>query len=97
MPKAEMTDFHEALGQNVLQEPADTLDDVKSGGSRSSTSRFAVGDGDGTVVESHETPGGDGDPKDIRGEVWEGCIAIGTGLRVDIPRDIPEVWIEVIQ
>ena len=32
MEKAEVSDFHEAMGQDMLEEPADKLDDVKGGG-----------------------------------------------------------------
>jgi hypothetical protein len=97
MEKAEVTDFHEALRENVLEEPADELDGIERGGSWARTSRLAVGEGDGTLVESHEATVGDGDPEDIGGEVGEGCVAIGTRLRVDVPGKIPDLWVDVLE
>jgi hypothetical protein len=32
MPKAAGTDLHDAIGQAMVEEPADTLDDVEGGG-----------------------------------------------------------------
>jgi len=95
MEKAEVTDFHEALRENVLEEPADKFDGVDGGGPWAWTAGCTVGEGDGTVLESHETSIGDGDPEDRGGEIGEGRIAIGTGLRVDIPGDIPDLWVDV--
>ena len=58
---------------------------------------MTVGEGDGAVVERYETTVGDGNPEDIGGEVGEGGAAIGTGLRVDVPREVPDLWVDVIE
>ena len=92
-----MTDFHEALRENVLEDPADKFDGVDGGGSWACTSRLTVGKGDGAVFESYKTSVGDGDPEDRGGEVGEGRMAMGTGLRVDIAGDSPDLWVDVLQ
>lgn len=51
MHKAEVSDFHETVRQDVLQEAADKLNHVEVGGPLPSASRFAVGEGDGAVLE----------------------------------------------
>jgi len=96
MQKAEVTDFHEAIRENVLEEPANKCDGVEGGGSWARTSRFMVGEGDGAVVEAHEATVGDGDPEDIGGEVCEGRVAIGPRLRVDIPGEVPDLGGDVL-
>ncbi len=97
MQKAKVTDFHEAIGQDMLEEPADKLHDVEVGGSWARTARFTVGEGDGAVCEAHDASVGDGDPKDIGGEVCEGRVALCMGLRVDVPGDVPDLWVDVLQ
>jgi len=97
MQKAEVTDFHEAIGQDMVEEPADTLDDVEGGGSWACTARLTRGEGDGAVCEAHDASGGDGDPEDRGGEVCEGRVALCIGLRVDVPGDVPALWVDVLQ
>jgi len=95
MQKAEVTDFHEALREHGLAEPAEQLDDVKGGGSWACTAGCTVGDG--MVLESHETSIGDGAPEDRGGEGGAGGVARGTGLRVDGPGDVPTLWSDILQ
>jgi hypothetical protein len=97
MQKTKVTDFHEAIGQDMLEEPADTLDDIERCGSWACTSRLAVGEGDGAVCEAHEAAMGDGDPEDIRGEGCQGRAAIWMGLAMDIPGDVPDLRVDVLQ
>ena len=92
-----MTDFHEALREHVLEEPADKFDGVEGGGSWARTAGLTVGKGDGAVFESYKTSVGDGDPEDIRGEVGEGGVAMGTRLRVDVPGEVSDLWVDVLQ
>jgi hypothetical protein len=51
MKKAEMPDFHEAIGQDVLEEAAEKFDGVEVGGAWARTARFAVGERNGAVLE----------------------------------------------
>jgi len=97
MEKAEMTDFHEAIGQDVLEEPAEKLHDVEMGGAWACTAHFTVGEGDRAVREADETAVGDGDLEDIRGQVGEGRVAMWRGLTMDIPRDGPHLGVDVLQ
>ena len=57
MEKAEMADFHEAIGQDVLKEPAEKLHDVEVGGAWACTAHFPVGEGDRAVLEAHDDGG----------------------------------------
>ena len=97
MEKAEVADFHKAIGQDVLEEPPEKLHDVEVGGAAACTAHFTVSEGDGTAREANETVVGDGDLEDIRGKVGEGGVAVVIGLTVDIPRDGPDLGIDVLQ
>jgi hypothetical protein len=97
MEKAEVADFHEAIGQDVLEEPPEKLHDVEVGGAEACTAHFTVSEADGTAREANETVVGDGDLEDIRGEVGEGGVSVVPRLTVDVPRDGPDLWVEVVQ
>ena len=97
MEQAEVADFHEAIGQDMLEEPAEKLHDVEVGGAEAGTAHFPVGEGDRAVREADETVVGDGDLEDIRGEVGEGGVAVVIGLTVDIPGDGPDLGVDVLQ
>ena len=97
MQKAKVTNFHEAIGQDMLEEPADKLHDVEVGGAWACTARFTIGEGDGAVVELDDATVGDGDPEDIGGEVLEGRVAVWIGLTVDVPGGVPDRWVDVLQ
>ena len=97
MEKTEMTDFHKAIGQDVLEEPAETLHDVEVGGAEACTARFTGGEGDGTVCEAHETAVGESDPEDSGGEGGEGGVSVVLGLTVDVPGDGPDLRVDVLQ
>jgi hypothetical protein len=75
MHKAEMSDFHQAIGQDVVQEPTDELKRDEVGGPLPNTSRFLVGEGDGAAFERDDAMVGDGDFADIRGEIFAGRVA----------------------
>src|SRR5262249_35050766 len=46
MEQAEVADFHEALGQDVLEEPAEELQAIELGGAETGTAHFPVGERD---------------------------------------------------
>jgi hypothetical protein len=48
-------------------------------------------------LESHDATGGDGDPEARGGEVWAGRVAIVTRLRVEVPGEVPDLWVDVLQ
>ena len=84
-----MADLHEALGQDVLKEPAKKLHAVEVGGAEAGTTHLPVSEGDRAVREADETVIGDSDLEDIRGEVGEGGVTVVIGLTVDVPGTSP--------
>src|SRR5262245_21664194 len=97
MEKTEMPDFHEAMRQDMLEEPADKFHDVKVRGAEAGTAHFPVGEGDRAVLQADETVVGDGDLEDIGGEVGEGGVAVVLDLTMDVPRDGPDLGVDVLQ
>jgi hypothetical protein len=95
--KAEMPAFPAAIGQDVLEEPAETFHDVAGGGASARPAHFPGGDGDGTVCEAHDTAVGERDPEDIGGEVCAGGGSVVVGLSGDIPGDVPDWWGAMLQ
>jgi len=97
MDKTAVADVHEALGHDVLEESAEKLQDVELGGTWAGTADFPGGEGDRVVCERDDAAGGDGDLADRGGERGEGGVAVVVGLTVDIPRDGPDLGIDVLQ
>jgi hypothetical protein len=95
--KTEMPDFHEAIGQDMLEEPPDKLQCVEAEEAWAGTAHFAVGESDGAVREADETWVGDSDSEDIGGKVGEGGVTVVIGLTMDIPRESPDLGIDVLQ
>ena len=95
MLKAEVPDFYEAIGENMLEEPTDKLHSVEVGDSRACTARFTIREGDRAVLERNDAAVGDGDLEDRGGEIWERRVAIGGGLAVDVPVGLPDQWIDL--
>ena len=73
--QAEVSDFHEAIGQDMLEEPAETLPGVE-GGAWACTTGADGGAGHGALLEAHDAAVGDGDLEDRRGEVCEGRVTV---------------------
>jgi hypothetical protein len=97
MEQAKVADVHAAIGQAMLEEPAEKLYGVKGRGTEAGTAHFPIGDGDGAVCEAHNTAVGDGDAEDIRGEGGAGRVAVVLGLTMDVPGDGPDVGIDGLQ
>jgi hypothetical protein len=97
MEQAEMADFLKAIGQDVLEKPAEKLHDVKVGSAEACTAHFPGGEGDRAVRKADETVVGDGNREDIRGEVRKGGVAVVVGLTVDIPGDGPDLRVDGLQ
>jgi hypothetical protein len=96
MQEAEVTDFYEAIGQNMLEESADELDGVEIGRAEAGTAEFTVGEGDGTVLETHNAAVGNSHFEDIRGEVLQGGVGVWMRLAVDVPGDVPDLGGDVL-
>ena len=97
MKKAEVADFLKAIGQDMLEEPAEKLDDVQVCGAEACTAHFPGGEGDRVVLEADDALVGDGDLEDLGGKGGEGGMAAVIGLRVDMPGDGPDLGIELLQ
>ena len=97
MEKAAVPDFHKAIGQDVLKEPAEKLHDVEVGSTWACTAHFTVRERDGAVREADEALVGESDLEDRGGEGGEGGMAVGMGLTMDIPRDGPDLGLDVLQ
>jgi len=91
-----MADFHEAVRQDMLQEPAEKLDGVKVRGAEAGTAHFPVGEGDDGVLQTDKTVVGDGDLEDIGSEVGESGRAMVLGLTVDVPGDAPDLRVDML-
>ena len=97
MENAAMPDVHEALGEDVLEKPAEKLHAVEGGGPGACTPPFTIRASDRAVCEADETLVRDGHPKDSGGEGGEGGVAVVSGLTVDVPGDSPGLRIPLLQ
>jgi hypothetical protein len=93
--KAKVSHLHEARWQDMLEEPAHQLKDVKASGARRGTSGFAVGEGDAAVLQADEAPVRDGDFEDVGREVFAGSGTMGSRLAVHVPGEVPDVGIDL--
>jgi hypothetical protein len=97
MEEAKMPDFHEALGQDVLEEPTEQLHDVELSGARAGTAHFPGGKRDGAVRERDKAALGERDLADIGRKVRAGGMAVVIGPTVDIPGDGPDLRVDGLQ
>ena len=97
MEKADMPDFLQAIGQDVLEESPEKLHAVEVGGAEAGAAHLPGGEGDRAVRERDQATVGDGDLEDRRGEGGEGGVAVMIGLAVDVPRDGPDLGIALLQ
>ena len=97
MEQTAVADLHQAIGQAMLEEPAEQRDGVEMGGAWAGTAHCPGGEGDGTILAAHEAALGDGDLEDRGGEGGEGGVAVGSGLALDIPGDRPGLRIDLFQ
>jgi hypothetical protein len=70
MHEAEVTDLHEAIGQDMLEKPTDKFNRVETGRALPGTAEFTVREGHGPVLERHDAVVGDGDLEDVRGKIF---------------------------
>jgi hypothetical protein len=92
-----MPDFPNAIGQDMLQEPAEKLHAVEVGGAWAGAAHLTGGEGDRAVRERDHAAIGDGDPEDRGGEGGAGGVAVVMGRTVDVPRDGPDLGGDVLQ
>ena len=97
MEKTAGADFHAAVRQDVLQEPAETLHDVQGGGAWACAAHFPGGEGDGTVLEAHDAPVGESGLEDRGGEGGAGGVAVRSGLTMPVPGEGPALGVALLQ
>jgi hypothetical protein len=95
--KAAVTDVHEAIREDMWQEPAEKLPGVEVGGSWTCTVRLTRGESDGAVLEREDAALGERAPEARGGEVGEGGVSVVIGLTMDGPGDGPDLWGDVPQ
>ena len=78
--EAIVADLHEAFGQDMLEEPANELEGSESHGSPSVAVGLFVSEEYGMVFHIQDSVVGDGDAKDIGGEVLDGVRTISHSL-----------------
>ena len=96
MEKTARPAFPQALGEDVLEEPAEHLHDVEGGGAEAGTAHFAVGEGARAVRKRDDTLGGDGDLADRRGEGGAGGVAVVMRLPGNVPGAKPALGIAML-
>ena len=72
--EAVVSHFHEACWQDMLEEASDEFQGFKSDLAGAITSFLAIGEGDVSIFDSHDSGIGDGYPEDIGGEVFNAGI-----------------------
>lgn len=89
--QAAVAPLHAASGEDVVEEPADTREDVEVDGTQAGTSQCAGGDGDGALRETDEAAVGEGACADVWREGWQGGGTVWRGVTLDIPGPVPDV------
>ena len=92
-----MPDLHEACGQDVLEKASDELDDIECDFSTAIAAFLAIGEGDGSIFDNHDSGIGDGHPEDIGCKVFQCCLAASYGLTADVPGDLPACRIDFVE
>jgi len=95
--KTVMPHLHKSIGQDVLEETSDELQDVEGGDAVEVGSVLPILEGDGTVFDLDDAAIGNGDLEDIGREVLEGSVAFPDGLGVDIPVEGPDLRVDSIE
>jgi len=91
--EAVMPDLHEPQGQDMLEKTSDKLKGIDGERSLPSGTGFAVGKCNLPAVDGNDAGIGDGNPKDIRSQVFERCFGVPYSLAVDIPCCLPDIGI----
>jgi hypothetical protein len=87
--QAEVADFDEARREHVLEEATDELLSRDQTVLELVRGRLFIGESDVAVLQLTEAVVAEGDAKDVRGELLEGCLAGADGLAVNYPALFP--------
>ena len=85
MVQAEVADFDEALGQDMLEEAAEELGGFQSAGALALLLAIAITEPHTLVIGMEDRGVGDGDTIKVAGEITDGLVAGADGLGVDDP------------
>src|SRR3972149_6369932 len=75
--------LHETCGQDMLEKAPDELDDIEGYFSTAIAALLTIGEGNGSIFDSHDSGIGDSQPGALGGKVFQGCLAASYGLAVD--------------
>ena len=95
--EAVVPDLHETCGQDMLEKAPDELDDIEGDLAGAITALLTIGEGDGSIFDSHDSGIRDGHPEDIGSEVFQGCLAASYGLTVDVPGNLPACRVDFVE
>jgi hypothetical protein len=95
--KAVVADFHKAGRQDMLEEAAGEFHDIEGESSGTLAVGFAIANEHGTAIEACDARVGNGDFEDVRGEIFESRLTGAHRLAVDIPVDVPDLVVNVIE
>jgi hypothetical protein len=97
MEKAAMPDLHQALGQDVREDPAEQRQDVQASSAEACTAPVPGGAGDRAVCEADETVGGERALEARGGQGRKGGMALVMGPTMDMPGEGPGLRVDVLQ
>lgn len=92
-----VSDFHESVGQDMLEEATEELQDLQRSGAVEVGAVLPILKRDGTVFDLHDAAIGDGDLEDVRRQVFERGVAFTDGLGVHIPVHGPDFGVDSIE
>jgi hypothetical protein len=96
--QAEVSDLHEAMGDDMVQGSGGSTRRHRVGSyTRSCPAGCTSGAGHGAVREGDEAALGDGDPDNRGGEVCAGCGPVRVGLPRDLPVGMPDLGIDGVE
>ena len=91
-----MTALEKAIGQAMREASAEKLHGVERGRAWACPAACTGGDGDGAVLARDDAAVGDGALEDLWSEGWEGRVAVGGGLAVDVPGGLPDQGVDLL-
>jgi hypothetical protein len=97
LEKAEVAALLQALRQDMLEEAAETLQDIALGGTEAGTAPLPVGARHRAVLRAAEPVMGAGDLEDRGGQGGEGGGAVVVRLPGDMPGEGPALRLDVLQ
>ena len=81
----------------MLEIAPDKFHDIKSHGTPAGTFLFFVTEGDLAVFYLHDSTVSNGHLENIRRQVFQASFATADGLAINIPINIPDDWVNLIE